>query len=139
MWSTIGLNIKTIVYLNDIANESDTLRLTLFADDTNLFTFDGDLKILVNLVNRELELLSTYFKINKLPLNVNKSVFMVFKVHAKNMMQMWLTIEYYWMINYCNKKLLQLLGVYITKHLNWADHIHQVKVKSVKLAEFWQN
>jgi len=48
------------------------------ADDTNLFAFQRNINTLVQLVNRELELLNTYFEVNKLSLNVDKTVFMVF-------------------------------------------------------------
>jgi len=82
-----GPNIETcgtcgplffLIYINDIANISYILQLILFADDTNLFAFHRNLHTLDQLVNRELELLNTYFKVNKLSLNVDKTVFMVF-------------------------------------------------------------
>jgi len=84
-----------LVYINDIVIISDILQLILFADDTNLFAFHRNLNTLLQLVNRELELLNTYLKVYKLSLNVDKTVFMVFTMHAKNMMQMLLTIEYF--------------------------------------------
>jgi len=83
------------IYTNDIANISDILQLILFADDTNLFAFHRDLNTLVQLVNLELELINTYFKVIKLPLNVDKTVFMVFISACKNMMQILLTIAYF--------------------------------------------
>jgi len=67
-----------LIYINDIANISDILQLVLFADHTNLFAFHRDLKTLVQLVNRELKFINTYFKVNKLLLNVDKTVFTVF-------------------------------------------------------------
>jgi len=82
-----------LTYINDIANISDILQMILFADDTNLFAFYRNLNTLIQLVNRKLELLNTYSKVNKLSLNVDKTVFMVFTSARKNMMQMLLTIE----------------------------------------------
>jgi len=67
-----------LIYINDIANISDILQLILFADDTNLFAFHRDQNTLVQLVNRELELINTYYKVNKLSLNVDKTVLVVF-------------------------------------------------------------
>jgi len=55
-----------LIYVNDIANISDILQRNLFADDTNLFAFHRNLNTLIQLVNRELELLNTYFEVNKL-------------------------------------------------------------------------
>jgi len=63
----------------------------LFADDTNLFAFHRDLNTLAQLVNRELELINTYFKVYKLSLNLDKTVFMVFiserKKHDANVVE----------------------------------------------------
>jgi len=62
MWSTTGLNIRTIAlpfYINDIVNISDILQLILFANDNNLFAFHRDLNTLTHLVNHELELINT--------------------------------------------------------------------------------
>jgi len=84
-----------LIYINDIANISDILQLILFAYDANLFTFHRDLNTLVQLVNCELELINTYFKVNKLSLNVDKRCLRFLVVHAKNMIQMLLTIEYF--------------------------------------------
>jgi len=56
----------------------DILQLILFADDTNLFAFHSEPNTLVQLVNHELELINTHFKVNKHSLNVDKTVFMVF-------------------------------------------------------------
>jgi len=83
-----------LVYINDIANISDILQLILFADDTNLFAFHRNLNTLVQLVNRELELLNTYFKVNKLSLNVDKTVFMVFTSARKKYDANAVDIEY---------------------------------------------
>jgi len=93
------------------------LQLILFADDTNLFAFHRNLNTLVQLVNRELALLNTYFEVNKLSLNVDKTVFMVFisarKKYDANVVDNRILLN--------NKPLQQVsttkcLGVYIKEH-----------------------
>ena len=54
------------------------MELILFADDTNIFMSNNRLDILNKRVNYELCKISTWFKINKLSLNVKKTNFMLF-------------------------------------------------------------
>jgi len=94
---------------------------------------------LIRLVNRELELLNTYFKVNKLSLNVDKTVFMVFTSARKKKNDANVVDNRILLIN--DKPLQQVsstkfLGVYINKHLNWADHIHQLEIKISKTCGF---
>ena len=67
-----------LVYMNDISICSDILKLRLFADDTNAFLEDDDIRTLISRVNTELEKLTIWIKTNKLSLNVKKSKFMIF-------------------------------------------------------------
>jgi len=114
-----------LIYINNIANVSNILQLILFADDTNF--------ILIQLVNRELELININFKVNKLSLNVDRTVFIVF-TSARQKCDA--NVVYNRIL--LNDKPLQqvsttkFLGVYINEHLNWADHIHQVNSKISK-------
>jgi len=59
--------------------------LILFADDTNIFVADHDLNNLICNINYELQLISEWFQVNKLSLNVNKTN-LVFFVSPKNVM-----------------------------------------------------
>ena len=55
---------------NDITNCSTILKFILFADDTSVFTWNKDLKQLEDTINQELFKLSSWFKANKLSLNM---------------------------------------------------------------------
>jgi len=68
-----------ILYVNDIAYSSTLFHYILFADDTNLLASHKDLTHLVNNVNTELSKTSSWFKANKLSLNINKTNFMLFR------------------------------------------------------------
>ena len=67
-----------LLYINDIVECSKLLYFLLFADDTNLFYSCDKLDKLITTVNRELMNLATWFRANKLSLNVDKTNFMIF-------------------------------------------------------------
>ena len=67
--------------INDISQSaSPLLSYILFADDTNIFYSHTNLNTLVNTLNTELPKISTWFKCNKLSLNINKTNFIHFKL-----------------------------------------------------------
>lgn len=68
-----------LLYINDLSNISSKLKFILFADDTNIFYTDNDIANVFTTLNKELEHLNTWFKLNKLSLNVDKTNFMIFK------------------------------------------------------------
>ena len=72
-----------LLYINDLNNVSTLVELILFADDTNLFMSHKDPVYLAASLNSELNKLSTWFKANKLSLNLKKTNFMLFKPRQK--------------------------------------------------------
>ena len=72
-----------IIYINDFIKSSDTFNFILFADDSNLFLSHSNLSTLVDVVNRELELVSKWFRVNKLSLNIKKTNCMLFSNRSK--------------------------------------------------------
>ena len=66
-----------IIYVNDIPNSVPDLSLILFADDTSAFTSHKDLSTLNNIMNNGLGKLNTWFKSNKLSLNLKKTNYML--------------------------------------------------------------
>ena len=59
-----------LIYVNDISNCSNVLKLRLFADDTDAFIEDSNILTLNTMVNVELEKLTDWIKANKLSLNI---------------------------------------------------------------------
>ena len=55
----------------------------MFADDTNLFLFHKNIDTLFAIMNVELENVSTWFKSNKLSLNVDKTKWSLFHPSLK--------------------------------------------------------
>lgn len=66
------------LYINDIFDVSQLLKLILFADDTNIFYSSNNYNELVNTVNEELNKLKKWMDNNKLSLNRNKTKAMMF-------------------------------------------------------------
>ena len=70
-----------ISYINDIGNVSDVAKLIMLADDTNIFLCSDSLKGLECFINNELTTFSSWFKLNKLSLNIKKTYYILF--HSK--------------------------------------------------------
>ena len=62
-----------IIYMNDLCNVSKLLFTVLYADDTCAVLNGKSLNLIVETVNAELQLLSTWLKSNKLSLNTTKT------------------------------------------------------------------
>ena len=76
MWSTPGFHTWTLtvyLYINDLCNISRVLKSILFADDINLFYSNENLDVLFEVLNKELQTLTTWFSVNRLSLNVKKT------------------------------------------------------------------
>ena len=116
--------------MNDISNCSSLLKFILFADDTSLFSSGKDLTKLIRTVNQELSVIATWFKSNKLSLNLKKTKCVIFCAKNKKYNK---TID----IIIDNKQIEQVssiifLGVHIHEHLDWKPHINSVSLKMSK-------
>ena len=116
--------------MNDISNCSSLLKLILFADDTSLFSSGKDLTELIRIVNQELSVIATWFKSNKLSLNLKKTKCVIFCAKNKKYNK---TID----IIIDDKQIEQVssiifLGVHIHEHLDWKPHINSVSLKMSK-------
>lgn len=68
-----------LIYINDICYSSDLISFILFADDTNLFMSHKNLNTLIVQMNRELEKVLAWLKVNKLSLSLSKTHFILFR------------------------------------------------------------
>ena len=71
-----------LIYMNDIHKCSEILSFILFADDTNVFYSDTNVKSLNQVLNNELIKVTEWLQANKLTLNIKKTQVILFK--AKN-------------------------------------------------------
>lgn len=72
-----------ILYINDFENCSSSLHKVIFADDTNLLLSHKDPLELQKLLNSELSKVDTWFRCNKLSLNLNKTNYILFSTNNK--------------------------------------------------------
>ena len=117
-----------IIYINDLCNVSNILKLVLFADDTNLFTSGHDLEHLTSIVTSELRKLQIWFNLNKLSLNVTKTNYMLFTTN-KRLDNVNIKID-----DICIEevRVTKFLGVLVDNKLDWKDHIYHVRLKLAK-------
>ena len=119
-----------LLYVNDIANISDTLFSILFADDTNALAIGKDLNVLIETVNKELQKVVTWLAANKLSLNIKKTHFMIFRTKNKN-------TKHSNPIKIGNEIINEVehtkfLGVIIDNRLKWNFHVNLIKRKISK-------
>ncbi len=106
---------------------SKLLHFILFADDTNILKYGDDLQTLCKEISEELNKLHTWFDVNKLSLNVQKTNFIVFgrrqnntdslTIRGKNIEQVYST---------------KFLGVIIDANLSWKPQISYIRNKLAK-------
>ena len=120
-----------IIYINDIVNATETLKPIIFADDITLIT-SIDCKNSKNIekLNKELNSISDWLKLNKLSINVEKTQAIMFhnpqkKVQYPTLLIDGKKIEF---VDKCN-----YLGIIIDQHLNWKNHIDAISKKISKV------
>ena len=114
-----------LIFCNDLRLQITHLQCIQFADDTTLFTSHKSTRYLEYCVTTDLESLHDWFKVNKLTLNLNKSVMLLFG--GKNQTNLnritigghEITIE----------KITKFLGVWIDSDLNCNEHVNRLVLK----------
>jgi hypothetical protein len=116
------LSLKTNTPITQLLSTT-ARKLVSFADDTNIFISHKDPTCLTDIANTELDKINSWFKANKLSLNIKKTNFMIFKTLKKvNSKQL--------------ERLTQIsfLGVVFYQHLSWKPHISKLATKIAKSA-----
>lgn len=116
-----------LIYINDLVNASTLLSPIMFADDTTLIRSNANFNSLINEVNTGLCAFSSWFKLNKLSLNIKKSNFIIFsgkKVYPKNLSKIEIDS-----IEMPQVSSTRFLGVNVDENLSWREHIDWVSKK----------
>ena len=121
-----------LIYINDLFVVCPECLCLLFADDTSLLFSDKNFQDLVLNVNQTLERVSTWFQVNKLSVNVEKTNYMIFHSRNKKYNNNDIKIE----IN--NSNILQVtkvkfLGIWMDDHLTWKFHLIYISNKISKV------
>ena len=116
-----------IIYINDLSNASELFKYIMYADDTTLYTYlnpkDQNCCIIIN---KELNLLSEWLKVNELSLNVNKSKFMIFHQPNKSFNVPEILINNILVEHVDN---FNFLGLTLDEKLAWNNHITKISSK----------
>jgi hypothetical protein len=117
-----------LLYINDFQNCSKLFDFHLFADDAvNLFYANKSLITLEKEINKHLVNINDWLCANKLSLNIDKSIFLIFHtVQKKKLSPVRLTL------NNCNLKeetKIRYLGILFDSNLSWKQHISHLSRK----------
>ena len=121
-----------LLYINDIGNATK-LHTLCFADDTTLFTSGTNINDLIDFMNFELENICTWLKENKLSLNVNKTKWMVLRPQNMHISpNSNVHIDGKDICRVSNKQSVKFLGLHMDEHLNWKNHISEIRKRLTK-------
>jgi len=114
------------IYVNDLCLCLTHANHILYADDTTLYIIGNNRKSLLNQMNYDLNNLSMWFSANKLALNTNKTIYIVFSDKYIDTTNFKLSID--------DKQLMQVtttkfLGIYMDSHLTWETHLNHISKK----------
>ena len=105
--------------VNDMQLHLTDVDSVQFADDTTIISSHRNTNYLKYCVERELEMLNDWFKANKLTLNVDKSVYLVFdRIGCNKLQQLMIGGKPIKKV-----KETKFLGTWLDDQLNWKSHI----------------
>ena len=112
-----------LLYINDLHHCSSLLSFILFADDTTILFSHSDYSSLVNILNKELVEVYSWFKSNKLSLNSSKTNYIIFSKSSISPSNSDIIIN-----NESINRVLstKFLGVIIDDKLSWTQHIFYI-------------
>ena len=121
-----------LAYMNDSFNVSEFPFTVLYADDTSNLVNGSNYSDLVQLLNNELCLFTNWLKANKLPLNVQKTFYMVF--HRARMKTKDFDTSMFCMnvMKLERTDCFKYLGVTLDSNITWTQHILYIKNKVSK-------
>ena len=122
-----------LIYVNCLFKASNPLMEVKFADDANLFLSHKNIDTPFTSMNKEIENVSRWFKSNKLPLNADKTTWLLFHPLSKRK-SLPQTLPNLLIENIHIKReyVTKFLGVFIDENLSWKQHIDIVSSKISK-------
>ena len=117
--------ILFLLYINDLPNISK-LHFFLFADDTNIYLESDDLKKLETTMNKELNKLHEWLRINRLSLNISKTNYVIFCPINKPKISITILIDKKAILEV---KYVKYLGILIDSQLTFRNHIGELTKK----------
>jgi hypothetical protein len=111
------------IYVNDLGSSLKHSNHILYADDTTLYITGNNISDLFVKMNIDLDNLSTWFKANKLALNINKTNYIIFSPNIINTTNLTLTVDD---IQLNRVDCTKFLGIYMDSKMTWEQHINYV-------------
>ena len=111
-----------MLYCNDLRLHLDYLKSIQFADDSTLLKSHDNLRYLKFCIEHDLELVQDWFNANKLTLNVDKTVCMIFSPRQQKVdMNIRLSGTELPVVPFS-----KFLGLWIDSQLNWHEHLRKL-------------
>ena len=127
-----------LIFTNDLYKHLNHCSSILFADDTTLYKTHRNLNFLKWSIQDDMNTLIDWFKANKLTLNVEKTICILFQPTGSNK-------EFDIEINgvkIFSSNITKFLGMWLDHHMTWATHIGKLTAKlkrNTKLLEYGQH
>ena len=123
--------ILFILYINDFPRVSTKLKFLLYADDTNILFENTDAIAIIKTITMEMPKIMEWLKSNKLHIDVNKAVAMLFLTRQKraNIDENSIVIDGNIIPFTTNTK---FQGINIDNNLTWKAHINHIATKISK-------
>ena len=99
-----------------------------FADDTNSFILVENIGTLFEQMNKELKSVSTWFKANKLSINIDKTKWNIFHPTSKNRFMSKKFPELF-IDGIILERVTKFLGVFIDENATWKAHTNTISAK----------
>ena len=114
-----------LIFCNNLYKNLEFVECIQFADDTTLYFGHNNKNFVLYCLEHNLKIISDWFRANKLTLNVNKTVFMLFHPKGKKMSEQ---IKFEDKI-ITNSHETKFLGIWLNNNLSWELHIRQLTLK----------
>ena len=122
-----------LIYINDLFRSSSKLTPIMFADDTNLFISDSNIKNLFETMNEELRKVATWSKANKLSLGISETKYSLFHSTRKRRDKPNILPPSHIGNDPVKREFVtKFLGVYSDENFSWKHHINIVSTKFCK-------
>ena len=117
-----------LIYMNDLPNCLSNSKVILFADDTTRYASSDNIVNLYDLINRDLDNLTDWFRANKLSLNTSRTHYMLIsqnrEINALNQNSINIASD-----EIERKDCCKFLGLMIDDELTWSKHIDYIHSK----------
>ena len=115
-----------LIFTNDLHKQLHHCSSILFADDTTLYKTHRNLVYLQWCIQDDMNRIMKYFRINKLTLNLNITVCVLFQKNKTDPKEFHLKLDKQTITNRPESK---FLGITLDQHLNWSSHVNQLILK----------